>query len=295
MTNFATATESLISDALGFSYESAAMQTAMVLKLNNNRLRAPLDSTLIKLGLESTTGIATHISEEGVFDWIKGKLSALGRKINVVVNKLYAKLTRADDATKDLIRKASTDSSIELPISGAKASAIIAATAAVITAVGVLAANIFGKSDEEKLKIASERLKALKEAVRDGVLAKDGSIITKYARRTVAKAMRKDAKTIARLEEKLTNPNTKTFLQKMSGYMAALRKHIGNFASKFRSAESSAASEAKSHDGDEKVKVSLWERLKNVGKNIASLFGIVRKWFAAIPGIFKRGKKEAEA
>lgn len=265
-----TSIESLISDSDDFGLQLSAME-AVVSNRMGPTARKPLDKVMIHMGLESASSLCATISQEGVFSWIKEKLTALGRKINIVINKIYAKLTRADEATKATIAKAANDPNITLPISGVKATAVIAAATAVASAISAITVIAFsGKSssvDVSKItKSVIEKLKSVKASSTKG---------------------------FEKAKDKLKGISAKKYLNALRTCYDKIKVALGSFVSKFKSAEKGATSEAKTNDSNPAAKTSLWQRLKNVPSAISSLFGIVSAWMSsAMSGIKAKFSKE---
>lgn len=137
------------------------MESSALLVPKNKR--AYVDVALTNMGLESTTILSMQISQEGVFEWVKEKLSKLGRSISLSVNKIYAKLTRADNDVKKLLERAENDETVELPISGKKITLIgsIAVAAAVVISLSCKAAFSKDESGEQKSKEYYNKFKKL--------------------------------------------------------------------------------------------------------------------------------------
>lgn len=126
--------------------------------------RSPyVDTAMEKMNLVSSTVLHQQISTEGVLEWVKEKLSNLGRKISVSINKIWAVLTRADQGTKDLIERAAKDKTVTLPISGKRIAAIAAVATAISIAVVILCkATLSGNSkDQAEAKSAFAKAKSM--------------------------------------------------------------------------------------------------------------------------------------
>lgn len=126
--------------------------------------RSPyVDTAMEKMNLVSSTVLHQQISTEGVLEWVKEKLSNLGRKISVSINKIWAVLTRADQGTKDLIERATKDKTVTLPISGKRIAAIAAVATAISIAVVILCkATLSGNSkDQAEAKSAFAKAKSM--------------------------------------------------------------------------------------------------------------------------------------
>lgn len=279
------------------SFEAAAMETVIAKRLTRRQSNG-INNALVYCGCESLYSVAN----EGIIDWVREKLSTVGRKINIAINKVYAFITRADEQTKELIRQAETDDTVELPISGKTSAAIIAAAAATVATIVYFTRK---GSDEpaEKGKGMIAGLKTKFAEIRDNRLAmanKRAEIRKAKAHQTThadqlkndrhgpmnkwhlneAKEGRARVKTHT---EELRGLQAKTFLGKLRGCFSNIGKAVRDFVNSFRSAEKQAENAAKV-DGS---KSGVWKRIKGLGRSVKGVFTAVWGFFRAIPGKFK--------
>lgn len=224
--------------------------------------RSPyVDTAMENMGLQSSTILKRHISTEGVFEWVKEKLSNLGRHIAVSINKIWAKLTKADEATKQLIERASNDKTITLPISGKRIAAIGAVVAAIAAAVIITCkASMTGDEASHKksesayakvkamLKSLPKRNKGEKEEVEAGVVKK----------------------TALAIRDAIKNMGT------------ALKNFFSSFKRGAHEAENAAENEGGSHKG-------IINRVKGMASGIRHIFTMLAEFASKCTG-WIRGK-----
>lgn len=288
------ATESLCKEADGFAMNCAAMQTAFALRLPSSRVRS-LDSAMIRMGLESVTSL-TSIGTEGLVSWVKEKVARISRKVTVVVNKIYAKITGADEKVKELIDRAAHDNSIVLPISGKKVAAVAAACTAVLAAVTYFVARGSGKGgDEAKDEGMMARVKescvavfkqteADKKARAEQGFRKRKASILRDSRR-LRDDKHRQAGTMPEAEKGpvfgLVGNKAKEYWVTLRRFFKALGKMITDFGSRIRG-EASRLDGGNVINAETAKKAGLWERLKVFGKTISAVFTIVVSWFRAV-------------
>ena len=150
--------ESFDTDATQFSVETAALKAVDLYGPS-----AQLDKLMASFGLESATALHTTVtvSNESVTGWIKSKVDALTHKVQIIANKIYAKITGADDEIKEAIRKAEEagpGAEIHLPVSKGVALASVGVVVAAGAAVALLTKSLLARSGEvAKTDEAAER------------------------------------------------------------------------------------------------------------------------------------------
>lgn len=241
------ALESLQTEALNTEMEAAAILSP------SSRY---IDSYMARIGLESSTYLKTMISQEGVFEWVKEKLSNLGRKITLTVNKIYAKFPGVDRETKELIRKASNDKTVKLPISSKKLTVIAAIATAISAAIMYSCQSAAGGDEtiETKAKVAYNKVKEM--------LSKLGGM--KSEGEEVEAGVVKKAVNIIR--EAIGN----------------ISKTLKEFLGKFKNTVSAAENTSK--EGGDSNKSSIINRVKAMAGSVRRIFGLFGDFFTKCCG-----------
>lgn len=234
---------------------------------------AATDRALVYMGLESTTAISAQISEEGIGSWILNKIESLGRKIWILVNRIYARLTGSSAATKALIEKAKAGEDVKLPISPRMAGHVLSAGTVLLTALGLLVA--FKAGDGHKLDRVIENCKAVFD-----------NMSSENQKSEAGQNMKRN---IENDEKKLSRNYAYKFAVALNGLYQKIMGPLKKFLSKINFFKS----EAKSAGNNNSESKSLWSRIKDLGSYTVKVFSLLRKWFAKIPSMF-RGKSKAE-
>lgn len=120
-----------------------------------------VNSMMSRLGLESATALYDGVvksSNEGIGAWISEKVGALTHRVQILANKVYAKITSADESVKEAIRRAEAagpGSEIQLPVSKGVALATVGVITAAAVAIGYLTKGLLSSSKKVETSAVS--------------------------------------------------------------------------------------------------------------------------------------------
>ena len=201
----------------------------------------------------------------GFFSWVGNKIKKLLRKVNIGIRKLWAKLTGADEATKEFLDRAAHDDSIELKMSIPQGAAIIACGYAIIKVINVCVNSYLqGKKDEKDLETGkSEVIKCIKEA-------EDTKTTPKAKEAAIGEAEDK-LHDMQKKKTRLDKNKTIKFCNAFRTVLAKIGKAIRNMFSRVK--ETSGKAESASKDvKDKEQKSTFMMGLRNMAIGVKEIF-----------------------